>query len=112
MVTDTMALADAILAMHEAVAASEMADGRDPMMLHFAMANEHQAGRALLVAIDGVPERLRDMDTLIECARNLADSCTVERDSDEEPYDTYSVDAQDALENLLWTLDLGGSDGR
>ena len=36
MATDTTALTDAILAMHEAVAASEMANEHDPMALHFA----------------------------------------------------------------------------
>jgi len=84
MAGDTTALAEAILAMREAAAATDAVYRTEPPAgLDFNAAREslavliaveereQDAGRALLVALDGVPERIAALETLYAHAWNF-----------------------------------------
>jgi len=77
MATDTTALATAIAAMRAAVAAGDVAN--EPRQLSQAALNEVRAtvfaeadaGRALLAALEGVPERLAALEAVAVAAREI-----------------------------------------
>ena len=79
MATDTTALAEAIAAMRATVTAADAAIMYDkvPSTIHAearifgAFRNEIEAGRALLAALDGVPERIAALETLYAHAWNF-----------------------------------------
>ena len=86
MATDTTALATAIAAMRAAVAAGDVAN--EPRQLSQAALNEVRAtvfaeadaGRALLAALSGVPERLAALEDLAEVVADLRYARTSVRD--------------------------------
>ena len=124
MAGDTTALAEAILAMREAAAATDAVYRTEPPAgLDFNAAREslavliaveereQDAGRALLVALDGVPERLALLEDLAEVACWLADSCGTTQERRDDSYatvDTYSPQAKTMLDAALDALDGGG----
>ena len=79
MVTDTTALAKAIAAMRATVTAADAAIMYDkvPSTIHAearifgAFRNEIEAGRALLAALDGVPERIALLEAATTAATDL-----------------------------------------
>lgn len=66
MATDATALAGAIRAMREAVAGTNAAITAGKSF-QAARINEIEAGRALLAALDGVPETIRAYELIVEC---------------------------------------------
>lgn len=67
----------------------------------------YRVGRALLVALDGIPERIAALEEVAVAARKLAQSCEVVAD-DEAPW-TYSYDAVNRVYSALAALP-GGVD--
>ena len=129
MAGDTTALAEAILAMREAAAATDAVYRTEPPAgLDFNAAREslavliaveereQDAGRALLAALEGVPERLALLEDLAEVACWLADSCGTTQERRDDSYatvDTYSPQAKTMLDAALDALDAldGGGPG-
>jgi len=75
MATDTTALAEAIAGMRAAVAGHDLYANQvcasnapeDPVLLDMLREAEQHAGRALLAALEGVPEELRAYNLLVCC---------------------------------------------
>ena len=129
MATDTTTLAEAIAAMRDAVAASELAHGdgwyatakaRSKLDAGVAAVaaggREESAGRALLAALEGVPARIALLEDLAEVACWLADSCGTTQERRDDSYatvDTYSPQAKTMLDAALDALDAldGGGPG-
>ena len=116
MAGDTTALAEAIAAMRATVTAADAAIMYDkvPSTIHAearifgAFRNEIEAGRALLAALEGVPERLALLEDLAEVACWLADSCGTTQERRDDSYatvDTYSPQAKTMLDAALDALD-------
>ena len=114
----TTALAEAMRVMRGAVATTDEAIASiprkkaagDPLRYEavgMAEANEAEAGRVLLVALDGIPERIAALEKVAVAARKLAQSCEVVAD-DEAPW-TYSYGAVNRVYSALTALP-GGVD--
>ena len=121
---DRTALATAIAAMREAVATTDEAIASiprkkaagDPLRYEavgMAEANEAEAGRVLLVALDGIPERVAALEEL--AARALVFSESFRYLSDNYTHcncPRFDEDAQDSFEGALVALAaLGETDG-
>ena len=114
MAIDITGLAGAIAVMRATVADTDSREGiASPAVLFAADMRERRAGRALLTALDGIPERVAALEEL--AARALVFSESFRYLSDNYTHcncPRFDEDAQDSFEGALVALAaLGETDG-